>query len=154
MLPLFVIILLSVTLFPQSIADANPQSHRRDYMVVEYGNHVLSKVTSAGDRTVIYRFQEGTWPRSIAVDDAGNFVVTELLADILSRIDPSGRRALIHRFPRGTIPDGVAIDSAGNYIVTESGVNILSRITPAGARTVAHNFSGWTCRESGYRFEG
>jgi len=117
-LPAALILVLSVTLVLQSafVTDAHPDP--AEYVVAEYGSHVLSKVASDGSRNVVYQFAPDTWPRSVAVDSDGSYVVTELLADVLSRVTPAGLRTVVYSFPRGTIPDGVAIDSGGNYVVT------------------------------------
>lgn len=42
-----------------------------DYVVVEYGAQVLSRISVDGDRILLHRFRERTWPRSVVVDSGG-----------------------------------------------------------------------------------
>ena len=100
-------------------------------------NDELSKVSPSGVRTVIYSFPANTQPMDVAIDGAGNYIVTETGTSQLSMITPSGVRTVIHNFG-GIGISGVAIDGAGNYIVAER--DELSMITPSNVRTVIYSF--------------
>jgi DNA-binding beta-propeller fold protein YncE len=115
-----------------------------DCLVTEAGTDVLSRITSEGEREVIYSFSAGTKPAGVVVDTDGSYVVAEQWAHTLSRISPTGIRDIIYEFAAGTHPFGVALDCDGSYIVTENGTDKLSRITPDGAREVIYSFEAET----------
>ena len=140
------ILILTAILLLQPIARVNAQPMPGDYIVIEQQfpspplTQFLSTVTPGGVRTIIFPFAAGTNPAGVAIDSAGNYIVTELSTDVLSKVTPGGVRTVIFPFAAGTVPQGVAIDSAGNYIVTEVGTNMLSKVTPGGVRTVIFPF--------------
>ncbi len=145
---LVVILVVSGILFFQIPAHAADSGG--NYIVAEanangYQSGALTMITSGGVRSVIYTFAAGTSPLGVAIDGAGNYIVTENLAgagpDKLSKITQGGVRTEIYSFPTSTYPVGVAIDDAGNYIVCEYSAYKLSMITPSGVRTVIYTFA-------------
>jgi sugar lactone lactonase YvrE len=144
---LLVLLLATPILFTTLSVNAGSEA----YVVAEMKSHVLSRITSAGERTVIYEAPSQTWLEAVVVDSSGNYLVTESSSDLarlalddantLSKITPEGIRTVIRNFSGSYIPIGCAIDSSGNYIVAEADVNVLSKITPDGARTVIYDFS-------------
>lgn len=145
----FLLVLLLVTplFFTTLIVSAESEA----YVVAEMNRHVLSRVTPAGERTVIYQAPSQTWLTAVGADSSGNYLVTESSSDLgrsaledantLSKITPDGARTVIRNFSWSNIPIGFAIDSFGNYIVAEADANVLTKITPDGARTVIYDFS-------------
>jgi DNA-binding beta-propeller fold protein YncE len=103
----------------------------------------LSKITPTGVRTEIFTFVGGTNPWGLAIDSAGNYIVTEQGTSVLSKVTPAGVRTPIFTFPATTL-GGVAIDSAGNYIVTGGNAEQLFKITPGGVMTIIFTFAANT----------
>lgn len=87
----------------------------------------------------------GAGPSGVAIDLAGDYIVTEFTANAISKVTPAGVRTVVYNYaasgPAGAAPIAVAIDSAGNYIVAESNANALSKITPGGVRTQILSFA-------------
>lgn len=111
-----------------------------NYILPDYLNHKLYKVTPDGVWSTIYYFSKGTGPVAVRIDSSGNYIVTEYDASNLSKITPSGVRTVICRFPLGNQPADFRIDSSGNYIVCETEADILSKVTPNGVRTIVYRF--------------
>jgi sugar lactone lactonase YvrE len=135
--------------------------------LVDTGNHVIRKITSAGvvstlaGRAGMPGTADGTGdaarfdtPQDIAIDAAGNLFVTDTANHTIRKITPAGvvttlagaakvsgnidGSAAAARFNQ---PLGIAIDQAGNLFVTEEGNGAIRKITPAGAvSTYAGNF--------------
>jgi uncharacterized repeat protein (TIGR03803 family) len=132
------------------------------------GCGTVFKVTSAGQETVLYRFQglnDGSLPLAgVVVDSAGNVYGTTLNdyqvldggdggnGDVY-KIDTSGKFSIVHLFcsqdpncPDGQYPASAPIlDASGNlYGSTASGGafsdGTIYQITPAGVETVLYNF--------------
>jgi PKD repeat protein len=133
--------LLSAILCFQPAALADPAPSPGDYIVVEMDNAKLVMVTPGGVRTEIYSFAAGTMPRNVAIDGAGDYIVTE--TDKLVKVTPGGVRTEIYSFAGG-FPIGVAVDGAGDYIVTEYYANKLVKVTPGGVRTEIYSFAAGT----------
>jgi hypothetical protein len=127
-------------------------SENVSHNVLSSGN-VLSRITPAGTRTVIYNFTPGSQASAEAIDSEGNYIVTEYgagnmnggynvseYAGRLSKITPDGVRTVIANL---TAPNAVAIDQFGNYIVTQTiwpWMNLLSKVTPEGNVSVIYSF--------------
>jgi uncharacterized repeat protein (TIGR01451 family) len=60
-------------------------------------------------RTEIYSFAASTWPADVAIDGAGNYIVTEDSTEKLVMVTPGGVRTEIYSFAVATGPVGVAI---------------------------------------------
>jgi PKD repeat protein len=133
--------LLSAILCFQPAALADPAPSPGDYIVVEMDNAKLVMVTPGGVRTEIYSFAAGTMPRNVAIDGAGDYIVTE--TGKLVKVTPGGVRTEIYSFAGG-FPIGVAVDGAGDYIVTEYYANKLVKVTPGGVRTEIYSFAAGT----------
>ena len=74
---LCVCIALTTILFAQPFTCLDVRRTNDDCVVVEYGSQALSRIDIQGNRILLYGFREGSWPRSVAVDSMGNYIVTE-----------------------------------------------------------------------------
>ncbi len=115
-----------------------------NYIVIQCNPQLpdpLSKITLTGVKTDIYTFPTGAGPTSLAIDSAGNYIVTEWESNKVSKITPAGTRTEIYVFAPLTGPAGIAIDNSGNYIIAEHYTGKLSKVTPSGVRTEIYTFA-------------
>jgi len=109
--------------------DASPTDVEIDpagfYIVAESGIERLSRINpTTHERTEIATFDPGTWPRSVAIVDAGRYVVTGSGNGVLYSVLADGTKGTLVNFrdivALNARANDVAIDAAGNYIVTIS----------------------------------
>lgn len=97
-------------------------------------------------------------PSGLAVDNAGNIIVADLLNHTIRKISPSGINWVVstlagvagtNGFADGTNdqarfdhPSAVAVDNAGNLFVTDSYNQTIRKITPVGANWVVSTIAG------------
>jgi sugar lactone lactonase YvrE len=129
--------------------------------VADSGNHTIRRITASSDMTTFAGLAglsgstDGTGsgarfsaPSAIAIDQAGNFYVTDYNNSTIRKITPSGVVTTLagQAGTRGSAdglgsaarfdnPDGLAIDSAGNVFVSDSNNQTVRKITPAGLVT-------------------
>jgi len=126
----------------------------------DYGNHVIRKVTPAGDVTTLaglarqMGFRDGSGsgarfhcPYSPAVDAHGAIFLSDSDNHVIRRITPSGEVVTlagdgtagsengIGSSARFDEPYGIDIDSGGNIIVADSENHTIRRVTPTGVVT-------------------
>jgi len=87
-LAIALVLMVTASAILQSVPYVNAQVPEGNYTVAEYFSDALSKITASGERTVIYRFANYSSPYGVAIDPAGNYIVTESDVGIVSRITP------------------------------------------------------------------
>ena len=128
--------------------------------VADTQNHAIRKITPAGDVTTFAGIigsagnEEGprgvarfNFPRSVAVDSAGNVYVADLFNYRIRKITPLGDTTTLAG--AGTIGSadgtggtakfweayGVGVDAAGNVYVADTANDLIRKITPTGVVT-------------------
>jgi hypothetical protein len=126
--------------------------------VADTVNDTIRKITSAGNVTTLagsagqIGSTDGTgsaarfyYPRSVAVDTAGNVYAAEFYNHTIRKITPDGQVTTLAgsagqsgsadgtgSAARFYQPQGVAVDSDGNVYVADTGNDTIRMITPAG----------------------
>ncbi len=129
--------------------------------VADYGNHVIRRITSSGDVTTLAGSAgsegsaDGTgssarfsFPRNVAVDNAGNVYVADTGNNTIRKISPGGTVQTlagsagvtgttdgIGGSARFNAPAGITVDSASNVYVCDSTSSTIRMITIAGVVT-------------------
>jgi len=115
-----------------------------NYIVIEdhaLESATLSRITPGGVRTVVYTFTRGVWDGDLAVDQAGDYIVTDSVYGTLHRITPAGVQTVIASFGEEDAPCSVVVDSSGNYVVTQTYKQRLSLVTPGGAVSTIYDYT-------------
>jgi len=89
----------------------------------------ILKVTPDGTVSII---ATTSIPIGIAVDSAGDYIVTDICCGLVLKVTPTGTVSTIAAFGQ---PRDVAIDSAGDYIVADNFFG-LRKVTPDGTVSV------------------
>jgi sugar lactone lactonase YvrE len=136
--------------------------------VADTYNNAIRKVTSAGVVTTVVGTAssrgsaDGTggaarfnYPRSTAVDAAGNVYVTDVGNETLRKITPAGVVTTLAGSPgvtgttdgtgtaaRFTSPANLAVDSSGNLYLADSGNHTIRKIAPGGVVTTLAGTAG------------
>jgi YVTN family beta-propeller protein len=99
---------------------------------------VVFRVDEKSDKLVA-RIPAGTWPRSIAVDRRGVWVVDSapfFRAGSLRLIDPRTNRVVGHSLPLGPAPAG-ATAAYGSLWILDASADLLTRVDPATGSIMA-----------------
>ncbi len=136
--------------------------------VADAGNHVIRKITPAGDVTTLAGSGRSTayptdgigiaagfnFPRGVSVDGAGNVYVADTLHNAIRKITPAGAVTTLagsHFSGSGLLdgtgdqalfyePEGVAVDASGVIWVADHRNEAIRKITPGGVvTTFAHD---------------
>ncbi|HEX3626625.1 MAG TPA: NHL repeat-containing protein [Verrucomicrobiae bacterium] len=102
------------------------------------------------------------YPKSVAVDPAGNVYFSDAKTQVICRIAPSGVVNIvagqsgicgstdgIGSQARFRNPRGIAIDTTGNIYVADTGNNTIRRITPDGGVTTLAGLAGTVGSDDG-----
>ncbi|WP_374030222.1 NHL repeat-containing protein [Bdellovibrio bacteriovorus] len=136
--------------------------------VADRGNHVIRKITSAGEVTTLAGLS-GTWgttngtgsgarfssPYGVAVDSSGNLFVTDSSNHTIRKITSAGVVTTIAGLAgsigyadgagssaRFFYPDGVAVDNSGNIYVADTYSHTIRKITSDGVVTTLAGLGG------------
>jgi len=130
-----------------------------NYIITENRNGILSKVTPAGTRTVVYDFTVECSPTNVAIDPSGNYIVagggyyagmTEMYWDdtlSLSKVTPTGVRTVIYNF--GGIGSPRSLPHAVVYLALPPSAVTLSNPTEVTENSMKLS---WTaCTDSDFK---
>jgi len=136
--------------------------------VADYGNHIIRKVTAAGDVTTLagtagmQGSADGTgpaarfyYPYGMAIDSAANVYITDHANQTIRKVTAAGvvttlagtagmlgstdsTGAAAHFY----YPEGVAVDSAGNVYVADQFNHTIRKVTAAGVVTTLAGTAG------------
>ena len=92
---------------------------------------------------MIYTFASGVYDGDLAIDQAGDYIVTDNMDGALYKITPAGVRTMIAWFGSDDAPCSVVIDSSGNYVVTQTYMPKLSLVTPGGSVSTVYDYTSY-----------
>jgi sugar lactone lactonase YvrE len=115
--------------------------HNNCLYVAEWSGAKVRKIDIAtGEVTTLLPTGIIAFPRGIAVDDAGNVLVTDYTNHKLFKIAPNGEYEVLAEGIQQ--PTGVAVGADGNYYVASRGGHSIVKVTVDGETSVFYN-GGW-----------